>query len=836
MSHNILITGASGYLGGTLLARWKSSSMPPYSHLYALVRTPEQAESVKQYGAEPLFLDLDNHDEVISTIVDRKISIIFYLIGVHSARRQLTLLDGLAQVQQATGQQVHFLQTGGAKQFSSHAGMPQKGSFADTDPRIYDLQRNTPMPQNIMRDTLQVLCDVIDRADTLGIRSYIFVPCVVYGKGEGFGNKISIQDVAIVRAAQKLRQVYQVDLGDPAWPVCHVADTADLYIHLLRKILLGEDIGYGKNGYYLAASGFLPWSKMYEALAKGLAKRGVVDHPTVEQADEKALAQMGEALNVPGPVVPVLLGGNCIFSPEHGTRKVTYQMLANVVNGMAWWLTTTLDPSPQFSSFETLAYIGPNDMGHNIVLLGAIKAGYKILLVSPRYGTIGQARLMKETNCTKLLLSPATSTSSQADALATEVPNLRVWTLPDLPSLLDTQHPPFPYSKSYEQAKHDPLVVVHTSGTSGLPKPIVWTHEWAVAFVHQRHLPPPAGFESLDATLCNTRILSLMPPFHAGHLFASLLLTLYCGSTCIWPPAEMPPTAQTAAYMARNVVLDALWLLPAQIDELGGDERLLDIIRQSGVSTAFWAGGSVLHPSAEAVSKHLRLFSTCGSTETGMWPSIRRAGDWDPDTWRYMCFHPGAQIRFDEQADGLFGAVFEKKQPPRGEMPPAFLIVAQEEEFDTKDLFRRHSTLGDVPCWTYHGRSDDLQVFQTGFKWHPVAAERRIVAESGGLVQEALLVGTGRTEIVALLELSQEKEVQGKLSEVLDAIWPTIEEVNRSAPVYVHISRKRVVFTDAVRPMARTAKGNVQRSQTVKEYERQIQNVLLDVHLTQTPY
>ncbi|KAF5554253.1 elongation factor 2 [Fusarium mexicanum] len=52
---NILITGASGYLGGTLLARWQSAQISGYEKLYALIRKPEQAETVKKlYGAEPV--------------------------------------------------------------------------------------------------------------------------------------------------------------------------------------------------------------------------------------------------------------------------------------------------------------------------------------------------------------------------------------------------------------------------------------------------------------------------------------------------------------------------------------------------------------------------------------------------------------------------------------------------------------------------------------------------------------------------------------------------------------------------------------------------------------
>lgn len=161
------------------------------------------------------------------------------------------------------------------------------------------------------------------------MRSYIFAPCLVYGHGEGFGNQTSIQDVDIVRAAIKLRRVHKVDMDDPVcilhtshqsnvyiltvniqiWPVCHIADTANLYLHILRKILSAEEIGHGKNGFFLASSGSVTWNKVYGAMAKALAKRGLVEDGNVVQADEEVLAKMGEALGVAPDEVQVLLGG-----------------------------------------------------------------------------------------------------------------------------------------------------------------------------------------------------------------------------------------------------------------------------------------------------------------------------------------------------------------------------------------------------------------------------------------------------------------------------------------------------------------------------------------------
>lgn len=59
---------------------------------------------------------------------------------------------------------------------------------------------------------------------------------------------------------------------------------------------------------------------------------------------------------------------------DDGFRKVSYRDLSNAINGMAWWMHRSLGPG---KNFETLTYLGPNDLRHSILLLGAVKAGYK---------------------------------------------------------------------------------------------------------------------------------------------------------------------------------------------------------------------------------------------------------------------------------------------------------------------------------------------------------------------------------------------------------------------------------------------------------------------------
>lgn len=157
------------------------------------------------------------------------------------------------------------------------------------------------------------------------------------GRGEGFGNPISIQTVAIVRAALKSGRMYSVDPGRPVcdtffakslvpmevglaliyrhvicpqtWPVCHVLDNTTLYLALVSSILTGNHPNQKKCGYYLAASGNVAWVDLYQAIGEALVKRGIISEAVVERADERALDRMAEGLKIPREMVALQLGG-----------------------------------------------------------------------------------------------------------------------------------------------------------------------------------------------------------------------------------------------------------------------------------------------------------------------------------------------------------------------------------------------------------------------------------------------------------------------------------------------------------------------------------------------
>ncbi|KAI1374350.1 NAD(P)-binding protein [Hypoxylon crocopeplum] len=327
MSHNVLITGGSGYLGGTLLARMGAANLPPYGKLYASVRTPEQADGVQLYGAQPLFFNLKNESEVRAAVIENEITVVYYLIDAIHSDPQVFFIKALAEVKKTVGLEVHFLHTTGAKIFSSHAGAPTDRPLLDTDPQLFDIQKSQRTKLGPIQEAIETNCRVVEQAENHGVRSYIFTPCIVYGKSESFGEPISMlrQLVAIVRAAKALKRVYRVDSNQPQWPVCHIVDNTTMYIELLRKILAGENPSHGKNGYYLASPGSVAWDDMYTAVAAALAKRSVIGDELVVSADEQILERMGAAIGYPKEFVPLQLGGKCTFTARRAIEELGWR-------------------------------------------------------------------------------------------------------------------------------------------------------------------------------------------------------------------------------------------------------------------------------------------------------------------------------------------------------------------------------------------------------------------------------------------------------------------------------------------------------------------------------
>ena len=132
---------------------------------------------------------------------------------------------------------------------------------------------------------------------------------------------------------------------------------------------------------------------------------------------------------------------------------------------------------------------------------------------SPGYSIAGLAVLLDKLKC-KTILTPSTSLKIVPAFLALHP--LKLLVVREVEELLAEAYPQFDLEKSFKSACHEPLVVLHTSGSTSHPKPVVWTHDFAASLIHQNKLEPPPGKESFNSFCEGIRLIPMLPVFHVS--------------------------------------------------------------------------------------------------------------------------------------------------------------------------------------------------------------------------------------------------------------------------------------------------------------------------------
>ncbi|KAF7946079.1 uncharacterized protein EAE97_005117 [Botrytis byssoidea] len=510
-------------------------------------------------------------------------------------------------------------------------------------------------------------------------------------------------------------------------------------------------------------------------------------------------------------------------SYEEGYRKISYANFANAINGLAHWLHDTLG---HVENFPTVAYIGPNDFRYNALMLAAVKAGYKMFFSSPRNSIPAHANLFKILDCKVLITASPTLPMVPAIIEATGVSSIEC---PDVDELLDNVYPHYPFNKTFEQARKEPLVVLHTSGTTGFPKPIVWNHDWVASWSDWLAIAPPDGYTRQTALWTSTRLLNTLPPFHAGGIFMTLLNAVFNQTPLIYPLAGVPLSTQVALEALKYVKADSAFFPPSFVEEVGKNPEMLDFLVEN-IDVLIYGGGDVSQATGNKISKRLKLSMLIGSTESGVYPTLFPSHKWPSDDWKYFHFNPNAGIELRPHSEGRYEAVLTRNLDPE-KVEPIFSVFPSLNEWGTHDLYAPHPSIPDM--WLYTGRSDDIIVLLTGEKTNPVSMEQQISHHPE--VRGALVVGTHRFQTALLIELISPQTLStSERAEAIERIWPIIQEANQECPRHAKVAKSHVFFTSPDKPMARAGKGTIQRQPTFDLYAKEIDNLYADAEKMST--
>lgn len=222
---NIFLTGASGYIGGSVAARFLENGLT----VRGLVRTEEKAAQVQARGMEPVIGTLDD-----GALLKREAMAADVVVNTASADHRPVaeaLLEGLSQ---SGGT---FIHTSG----SSIVGRRDEGRYGAA---VFD--ENTLFePSSARAARVALNMDILAAAEN-GIRTVIIAPSLIYGAGLGI-NPDSMQVPWLIDVARRTGAARHIGPGTNVWSNVHIRDLAGLYLLALEHAPAGAFF-YAENG------------------------------------------------------------------------------------------------------------------------------------------------------------------------------------------------------------------------------------------------------------------------------------------------------------------------------------------------------------------------------------------------------------------------------------------------------------------------------------------------------------------------------------------------------------------------------------------------------------
>ena len=377
----------------------------------------------------------------------------------------------------------------------------------------------------------------------------------------------------------------------------------------------------------------------------------------------------------------------------------------------------------------------------------------------------------------------------------------------------------FPFRKTFEDARYETFVVSHTSGSTGVPKLVEVKHGTFSAQDFFQALPSKGEPPTILEFFRSIRMHLGLPLFHSAAYFCFFSAPVYYNMTSVVAPA-VPLTAEVADAVHRHGNVQACCLPPSILVDISKSSVYIENLK--GMKFAMYGGGPLPKNAGDLIQKTTgtTLLSLLGTTETMLLPIEYP----EKEEWEYYRFSSCLGAEFRHRWDDLYELVIVR-DPKLSLSQAAFSTLPNLDEFSPADLYSKNPTKEGL--WRYSGRTDDVIVFVNGEKLNPITMEGIIGSHPD--VESALMFGASRFQSGVLLEakpLISSDEVAAKL---LDSIWPYIERANESCPAHGKIMKGMAIFTKPEKSMMRAGKGTVQRGNTIRLYEKEI-NAVYEVH------
>ncbi|KAJ5654047.1 hypothetical protein N7490_001050 [Penicillium lividum] len=501
------------------------------------------------------------------------------------------------------------------------------------------------------------------------------------------------------------------------------------------------------------------------------------------------------------------------ISPDisQGWKDITFSGLSNATNRMALWIQENVAPS---SEPETLAYVATNDVRYVAFILACMRLRHTALLLSPRNSEQASRHVMNATSCTKIVYTP--ERSRQISDLMAVDNALKSYEAPSLWEVLDDSSPAPLIEEPAEDTEDRVAIYIHSSGTTGMPKPVPMTNGYLIAISGLGFLPVPENrAPSMHFPVMQGSLGLAMSPFF--HLMGIIYITapIFFSTPFVLSP-DKPMTAELLAQIIEEKKPSTGIFAPSILEDLVGSDLGVKCLQSFDLIS--FGGAPLASEVGNRITEWTHLQTVLGSSECGLLGGLRTA---DKKDWAYFEWNPSAGLEMRDAGDGFFELVI-----PRAETRDAqciFHTYPEAQEYHTGDLFIPHPEKDHL--WLYCGRKDDIIVLSNGEKFNPTAMEDVIMGHP--LVARAVVIGQGRFQSSVLVEPLWDAW-NGDANELINEIWPTVKKANESAPGHAQLMKNRVGFSIPSKPFQLTPKGTIKRRAVLTDYEEEINKLYAD--------
>ncbi|CAF2420325.1 unnamed protein product [Rotaria sp. Silwood2] len=280
---NIFLTGATGYIGGSILTALLQHPRASNFNITSLIRGDnERIKKLSSLNVTPVIGSNDSF-EIIEKAASESHVVIHTSNSADDFPSTKAIISGLNKRTKETGKPAIYIHTSGTgvlvEDVRGKAGSDTVYSDLNPD-QINGLADEQPH-RNI--DLF-----IINSADANPLlKAVIVLPPLIYGIGTGPFNRTSVQLPALIRAALKRHKAEMIGSGQATWNNVHIADLSDAYIIILDQLLAayGSDAKHdvqpspylttGREGYYFAENGKHTWRQLAEKIGEVLYKKGI---------------------------------------------------------------------------------------------------------------------------------------------------------------------------------------------------------------------------------------------------------------------------------------------------------------------------------------------------------------------------------------------------------------------------------------------------------------------------------------------------------------------------------------------------------------------------------